>query len=231
MLAQQINEVLSKHNVNVPMECKTELFEVLSRSTNTLMDTIDKTIYESPVNLQSSDTWVPMEEESTITPVSSETLFFETEETESVSVPKIQPMIGGYDDLGELGVGGMGEVRKIRDRTLNRTLAMKIIHQNMLTKHKVTARFIEEAQIGAQLQHPNIVPIHEMGRLNDGRLYFTMKEVRGRPFGEAIDEVHQAVENQRWRITKSGWSFRRLIDAFNDVCKAKWVNFGWDCFF
>ena len=130
------------------------------------------------------------------------------------------PVIGRYDDLGELGVGGMGEVRKIRDRTLNRTLAMKIIHPNLLSNQNVTSRFIEEAQVGAQLQHPNIVPIHEMGRLDDGRLYFTMKEVKGRPFGEAIAEVHAAIENKRWKTTESGWSLRRLIDVFHDVCRA-----------
>ena len=97
---------------------------------------------------------------------------------------------------------------------------MKIIHPQMLSHHHLTSRFIEEAQIGAQLQHPNIIPIHEMGRLNDGRLYFTMKEVKGRPFGEAIAEVHAAIENKRWQTTESGWSLRRLIDAFHDVCRA-----------
>ena len=41
------------------------------------------------------------------------------------------------------------------------------------------ARFIEEVQVGAQLQHPNIIPVHELGVLDDGRLFFTMKEVKG----------------------------------------------------
>ena len=217
MLEQQINDVLSRHNATTAL--KAELLSVLSSDPKTQLDTLDKTIYDSPVNLQSAATWSPTEEKATTVQESTETLNFADEESPN---PEEKPLnsIGRYDDLGELGVGGMGEVRKIRDRTLNRTLAMKIIHQKMLTKHNVTARFIEEAQIGAQLQHPNIVPIHEMGRLDDGRLYFTMKEVRGRPFGEAIDEVHQAIVNDRWRITSSGWSFRRLVDAFNDVCKA-----------
>ena len=222
MLEQQINDVLSQYNETISTECKIALLSVLSSDPKTQLDTLDKTIYDSPVNLVSSVTWSPTEENATTVQATTETLNFKEEEEQESPNPEERSLnsIGRYDDLGELGVGGMGEVRKIRDRTLNRTLAMKIIHQKMLTKHNVTARFIEEAQIGAQLQHPNIVPIHEMGRLNDGRLYFTMKEVRGRPFGEAIDEVHQAVENDRWRITSSGWSFRRLVDSFNDVCKA-----------
>ena len=56
MLEQQINDVLSRHNATTAL--KTELFSVLSNSTNTL-DTIDKTIYDSPVNLQSAETWAP----------------------------------------------------------------------------------------------------------------------------------------------------------------------------
>ena len=70
-----------------------------------------------------------------------------------------------------------------------------------------TARFIEEAQIGAQLQHPNIVPVYDMGHLESGQLYFTMKEVQGRPLSEVIEEVHRAVNNQRWYPTTTGWSF------------------------
>ena len=109
---------------------------------------------------------------------------------------EVKDSIGRYCDLGVLGIGGMGEVRRIRDRTLNRTLAMKIIHPTMLSKRNVMSRFIEEAQVGAQLQHPNIVPIHDMGRLMMGGLFHD-----ARSQGTSIwrcDEV-QAVENKRWK--------------------------------
>ena len=58
---------------------------------------------------------------------------------------------------------------------------MKIIHSEFLQVDISLSRFVEEAQVVAQLQHPNIIPIHELGQLDDGRLYFTMKEVQGRP--------------------------------------------------
>lgn len=134
--------------------------------------------------------------------------------------PSTFPQLGRYDDLGILGKGGMGEVRKIRDKELNRKLAMKIIHADLLVRDAAVARFIEEGQVCAQLQHPNIVPVHELGQLEDGRFYFTMKEIKGRAFGDAIDEVHRAIENDRWQITSSGLSFRKLIDSFYQCCQA-----------
>lgn len=134
--------------------------------------------------------------------------------------PKTIPQLGRYDDLGILGNGGMGEVRQIRDKELNRNLAMKILHARLLGRDAAIARFIEEGQVCAQLQHPNIVPVHEIGQLDDGRFYFTMKEIKGRAFSDAILEVHRAIENDRWKITETGWSFRKLIDAFHQCCQA-----------
>ncbi len=127
---------------------------------------------------------------------------------------------GDYDDLGLLGKGGMGEVRRIRDRRLNRTLAMKVAHASILQSPRATARFVEEAQIGAQLQHPGVIPVHELGRLPDGRFYFTMQEIRGRQFEAVIEEVHRASTQQgHWIAADSGWNFRRLVNAFWRVCE------------
>ena len=125
-----------------------------------------------------------------------------------------------YKDEGLLGIGGMGEVRRVLDTDLKRTLAMKIIHPKLMSRKEVVARFLEEGQICAQLQHPNIVPVHEVGVLDDGRLFFTMKEIKGREFGEAISEVHNAITDERWQITTSGWSFRKLIDVLHQCCLA-----------
>jgi len=124
-----------------------------------------------------------------------------------------------YDDLGLLGQGGMGEVRRVLDRDLNRVMVMKVIRSELLDKKAVLERFIEEAQATAQLQHPGIIPIHELGQLGDGRYYFTMQEVRGRTLGEVIEEVHKAAD-QRWRRTATGWTFRGLIEIFRKVCEA-----------
>ncbi len=73
----------------------------------------------------------------------------------------------------------MGAIIKARDADLGRDLAIKVL----LDRHKddpdVLARFIEEAQIGGQLQHPGIVPVHELGQFVNQRPYFSMKLVEG----------------------------------------------------
>ena len=125
-----------------------------------------------------------------------------------------------YERLSLLGTGGMGAVWRVRDRDLNRTMAMKVIRSELMERASVLARFVEEAQCSAQLQHPGIVPVHELGRLPTGELYFTMREVRGRTLTEMIAEVHWASRGDRWETSATGWTFRKLIDAFHRVCEA-----------
>ena len=125
-----------------------------------------------------------------------------------------------YEDLGLIGIGGMAEVRRVRDRQLNRVLAMKIIHPHLVAHRAIVARFTEEAQATAQLQHPGVIPVHEKGTLDDGRLFFTMKVVRGQTLTEVIREVHQASTETTWEPAATGWTFHRLIDAFRRVCEA-----------
>lgn len=129
-----------------------------------------------------------------------------------------------YEDLGAIGHGGMGDVRRVRDRTLHCTLAMKIVQDHLVPDPIALSRFIEEAQITAQLQHPGIVPLHELGVLADGRPYFTMREVQGRTIGAVTHEVHAATRaaasgRAEWHAGASGWTFRRLVDALHRVCE------------
>ncbi len=124
-----------------------------------------------------------------------------------------------YADLGRIGLGGMAEVRRVRDRQLGRTLAMKILHPSMAARPAIRARFLAEAQATAQLEHPGIIPVHDIGTLPDGRQYYTMKEVRGQTYGEVIHAVHAASEDGAWGAWR-GWSLRRLVDAFQRVCEA-----------
>ncbi len=130
------------------------------------------------------------------------------------------PGTARFEDLGLLGQGAMGEVRRVRDRDLNRVMAMKVIRAGLMERPAILARFLEEAQCSAQLQHPGIVPVHEIGRLPDGRVYFTMREVRGRTLGDIIWELHAASPGVGWQEGRSGWTFRRLLDAFVKVCEA-----------
>jgi len=125
-----------------------------------------------------------------------------------------------YLDVGLLGVGGMGEVRRVLDPSLNRTVALKVLHPRLGHTRGHEDRFIAEAQVTAQLEHPGIVPVYTSGRMPDGRPYFTMREVRGRTFAEVIGDVHAASTPDEWRPAESGWTFRRLVETFHRVCEA-----------
>lgn len=82
-----------------------------------------------------------------------------------------------YTILDEIGRGGMGAVYLARDERLDREVAIKV--SNGIPGADVERRLNEEARILAALEHPGIVPIHDAGRLADGRLFYVMKRVRG----------------------------------------------------
>ena len=117
---------------------------------------------------------------------------------------------------GEIDRGGMGYVMRGTDTTLQRELALKVapLPRKELPRAQL-ARFIEEAQITAQLEHPNVVPVHEIGLDPEGRFYFSMKLVRGRSL-EAI--LEQRKQGDAKTLTEFG--LRRLLDVFLKVCQA-----------
>jgi tetratricopeptide (TPR) repeat protein len=104
------------------------------------------------------------------------------------SGPMERPLVPGYEVHFELGRGGMGAVFKGRDPVLGRELAIKVLLESLHGHPQIVRRFIEEAQIGGQLQHPGIVPIHQLGQFPDGRPFFTMKLVKGRTLRELLKE-------------------------------------------
>lgn len=90
-----------------------------------------------------------------------------------------------YEIVGELGRGGMGTVYVATDRELEREVAIKV--SNAVTSHpEFEARMRREAGIIARLEHPGIVPIHDIGRLPDGRLFYVMKRVDGQLLSDVI---------------------------------------------
>ncbi len=125
-----------------------------------------------------------------------------------------------YRDQGRIAAGGFGEVRRVHDTDLDRVVAMKLLRADVSGGAQVEARFLAETKLTAGLEHPGIIAVHDGGRLDDGRLWFTMREVRGRTLGDVIDEVHEAAGPDGFRETASGWTFRRLVDAFARVCQA-----------
>jgi tetratricopeptide (TPR) repeat protein len=96
----------------------------------------------------------------------------------------------------EIGRGGMGAVFKGRDTELGRELAVKVLLDDHRDRPELIRRFLEEAQIAGQLQHPGVAPVYELGRCPDNRPYFTMKLVQGHTLSELLRQradIHQDV--------------------------------------
>ena len=125
-----------------------------------------------------------------------------------------------YEDLGRIGTGGMGEVHRVWDTKLRRSIAMKIIRPASGVSQSARRRFEAEARLTARLQHPAIVPVHDTGVLPDGRLWFTMREVRGVTLAVLMSRLHEASDGGTWTATDDGWSLRRLVSVWESVCLA-----------
>lgn len=97
----------------------------------------------------------------------------------------------------ELGRGGAGRVVVARDHFLSRDVALKELHRDVTQNPKfdtlhvrgLEARFLREARVTGQLEHPAVVPVYELGRRRDGTLYYTMRRVRGRTLAQALADT------------------------------------------
>jgi len=94
----------------------------------------------------------------------------------------------GYVLIDKLGSGGMSGVFRVTDTALGREVALKVLGIED-SSGELGARLLREAKIIAQLEHPGIVPVHDVGTLPDGRVFYTMKLVQGRRLDQQRDEL------------------------------------------
>jgi formylglycine-generating enzyme required for sulfatase activity/tRNA A-37 threonylcarbamoyl transferase component Bud32 len=118
-----------------------------------------------------------------------------------------------YVDLGLIGAGGGGEVRRVFDPVLQRTVAMKILHRAGERAEEALGRFQVEARICARLSHPAIITIHDWGTLSDGRPFIVMPVVSGKDLASVIQEAH-AGQPPTLNIIK------RLVSIVRTTCEA-----------
>ena len=118
-----------------------------------------------------------------------------------------------------LGIGGMGEVRRDSDRTFGRTLAIELFIQRCFPNIMSCPDLLRKHKLEAGHNIPTSC-YHIMGRLDDGRLCSTMKSQGTFVWRCDCRSSCGCEENKRWKTSRSGWSLRRLIDAFHDVCRA-----------
>ncbi len=149
-----------------------------------------------------------------------------------------QPDLTGtrYELIEPLGRGGMGTVYRVADRELQREVALKVLAAAADTAEGLE-RLAQEARVLARLEHPGIVPVHDVGRLRDGRAFYTMKLVRGNrldhlvvantPLAECLQIFERICEAVRFahaqgvvhRDLKPG---NIMVGAFGEVLVMDW---------
>jgi tetratricopeptide (TPR) repeat protein len=124
-------------------------------------------------------------------------------------LPEVVPaQAGRYRIEAEIAHGGMGLVLRAQDPDLGRPLAVKVLLNRHRDNPTMVHRFLDEAHVCGQLQHPGIPPIHELGKLDDGRPFFAMRLVRGHTLAELFA-----------RRASPGDDLPRFLGIFEQVCQ------------
>lgn len=120
-----------------------------------------------------------------------------------------------YTDFTPLAKGGSAILQTCRDSNLGRTVVMKTLHPHLAQSEYMKSRFLREARVTAQLQHPATVPVYEIGHDVEGRLYFTMKKVEGETLREILDK--QSLGDSKTIATHN---LDRMLGTIIQVCNA-----------
>lgn len=119
-------------------------------------------------------------------------------------------------ELGRiLAKGGMGAILSARDNSIQRTVAVKVILTGADASEEHIQRLVSEARITGQLEHPSIVPLHELGVTADGVVYYTMRLVEGVTLSEVLENIR--LKDQ---ATLNKYPLRTLLTVFQKVCDA-----------
>jgi WD40 repeat protein/serine/threonine protein kinase len=131
------------------------------------------------------------------------------------------PNLSRYQQRQEIARGGMGAIQEVWDTELRRTLAMKVVLGGIAapgssqssedTAERRLSRFLHEAQITGQLDHPGIVPVHDIGMDEDGRVFFTMQLIDGHDLRKVFEFA---------RLERHDWDTRRVISVLVRVCES-----------
>jgi tetratricopeptide (TPR) repeat protein len=120
----------------------------------------------------------------------------------------VPAQIGRYHIEGEIAHGGVGMVLRAHDAAFQRSLAVKVLLAKHRGKPEVAQRFLEEAQVMGQLQHPGIPPVYDLGALPDGRPYFALKLIKGQTLAALLQERQHPADD-----------LPRFLAIFGQVCQ------------
>jgi serine/threonine protein kinase/ABC-type nitrate/sulfonate/bicarbonate transport system substrate-binding protein len=133
----------------------------------------------------------------------------EASQSRSREAEETPPELPRFEVIARLASGGMGVVWRVQDLEFQRTLAIKVMKRQASRRADHVQRFFQEARLCAQLAHPSIVPIHAMGRLDDGRPYYTMKLVEGETLAARLRRRHNPPDGRL-----------ALLKIFHRLCQA-----------
>ncbi|MSP90958.1 MAG: hypothetical protein EXR79_04010 [Myxococcales bacterium] len=119
-----------------------------------------------------------------------------------------------YERHELIGKGGMGHVYRARDRALGRDVAMKMLQPRLDGDAAYVAALRREARIIGALEHPAIIPVHELGTLDDGTTYYTMKRLEGRSLADVVERLQHGDA-----ATQGEFTPRRLMRVFVQVAQ------------
>ena len=120
-----------------------------------------------------------------------------------------------YNKFQTLGEGGVATVKSCFDPHLGRLVAIKLLQPSLQNNREQRTRFVREARVMAQIEHPNIVPVHEFGVGKDGNVYFTMKRVKGVTLRHILFWLKG---NDPETVEK--YPLSQLLNVFTHVCQA-----------
>jgi eukaryotic-like serine/threonine-protein kinase len=137
----------------------------------------------------------------------------DTEPADAIVKPNSDAVLAdapaGLQLHGEIARRGMGAILKGRDTDLGRDMAVRVLLETHQGRTELVQRFVEEAQIAGQLQHPGVVPVYEMGQFPDKRPHFTIKLVKGQTLARLLAQRQDPAEERP-----------RLLKVFEQVCQA-----------
>ncbi len=119
-----------------------------------------------------------------------------------------------FSNIRELGHGGIGSVLSAREKTLDRDIAVKILRPAFRKRKRSIGRIVREARATALIEHPNIVPVHSLGVLDDVGIYFTMKKVGGENLQDVLFRLEAADPEYLEKYSRT-----ILLEIFISICQ------------
>ncbi len=139
----------------------------------------------------------------------------DAKETDRKLPPYFSNSFTRYSDFTDLAKGGAAILRACLDNNLGRKVVMKTLHSHLADREYARSRFLREARVTAQLQHPNTVPVYEIGKDLEGRLFFTMEKLDGETLRDILDKQILGDE-KACRV----YNLDRLLGILIQVCNA-----------